>query len=184
VAGVAGVTQSAPGSAPTVEGMTLPTNVPRPGLALEYPMSLGVYDDYASAQQVVDYLSDNLFPVENTAIVGTELKTIERVTGRLTRRRVATAGAMSGAWMGLFIGLAFALFGKGNQLGFVISVIIFGAVFGLSWSQVGFAAVTRGGTRDFSSVSQVIATKYEVLVEHKFAERARELLAQIPQTSF
>ena len=40
--------------------------------------------------------------------------------------------------------------------------------------------MTRGGTRDFSSVSQVVATKYEVLVEHRFAEQARELLATMP----
>jgi len=160
--------------------VTLPTNIPRPGLALEYPMSLGVYDDYAQAQRVVDYLSDNEFAVQNLAIVGTELKTIERVTGRLTRAKMAVAGAMSGAWMGLFIGLAFALFGKGNRAGFVITVVIFGALFGLIWSQIGFAAATRGGTRDFSSVMQVIATKYEVLVEQRFAEKARELLAAMP----
>jgi hypothetical protein len=160
--------------------MTIPSNVPRAGLDLEYPMSLGVYDKYVQAQRVVDYLSDNEFAVQNMAIVGTELKTVERVTGRLTRQKAAIASAASGAWMGLFIGLAFALFGKGNQLGFIITVVIFGAVFGLIWGQIGFTAITRGGTRDFSSVTQVVATKYEVLVEHRFAERARELLLQMP----
>jgi hypothetical protein len=143
-------------------------------------MSLGVYDDYAQAQRVVDYLSDHEFPVQNVAIVGTELKTIERVTGRLTRGKIALASAMSGAWMGLFIGLAFAIFGKGNRLGFVLLTVAFGAIFGLIWSQIGFAAITRGGSRDFSSVSQVIATKYEVLVEHRLADRARELLMSLP----
>jgi hypothetical protein len=160
--------------------MAITSNVPRPGLNLQYPMSLGVYDDYTQAQKVVDYLSDNQFEVQNVVIVGTELKSIERVTGRLTRQKAAIASAVSGAWMGLFIGLAFALFGKGNQVGFVITVVVFGALFGLIWSQIGFSALTRGGTRDFSSVTQVIATKYEVLVEHRFAERARELLAQMP----
>jgi hypothetical protein len=159
--------------------MTLP-NVPRPGLDLEYPMSLGVYDKYADAQRVVDYLSDNEFAVQNMAIVGTELRSIERVTGRLTRGKAALASAMSGAWMGLFIGLAFALFGKGNQLGFILSVVAFGALFGLIWSQIGFSALTRGGTRDFSSITQVVATKYEVLVEHRVADRARELLLKMP----
>ncbi len=157
--------------------MTLPTNVPRPGLDLEFPLSLGVYSNYEQAQRVVDYLSDNEFAVQNMAIVGTELRSVERVTGRLTRRKAAVASAISGAWMGLFIGIAFALFGTGNALGFIITVVIFGAVFGLIWSQIGFTAVTRGGTRDFSSVTQVVATKYEVLVEHKFADRARQLLA-------
>lgn len=159
--------------------MTMP-NIPRPGLDLQYPMSLGVYDRYEQAQQVVDYLSDNEFEVQNVAIVGTELRTVERVTGRLTRGKAAGASALSGAWMGLFIGLAFALFGSGNQLGFIITVVILGALFGLIWSQIVFPAVTRGGTRDFSSVSQVVATKYEVLVEHRLAERARELLSRMP----
>ena len=49
--------------------MTIPRNIPRPGLSLEYPMSLGVYDGYAQAQHVVDYLSDNEFPVQNLSLI-------------------------------------------------------------------------------------------------------------------
>ena len=159
--------------------MAISANVPKPGLDLEFPLSLGVYDTYAEAQKVVDHLSDNEFEVQQVAIVGTELKTVERVTGRVTRGKVAAAGAISGLWMGLFVGLAFSLFASGNALGFLISTPIFGAVFGLVWSQIGFTALTRGGTRDFSSVSQVVATKYEVLVEHRFFERAQQLLADL-----
>jgi hypothetical protein len=162
--------------------MAISPNLPRSGLNLEYPMSLGVYGDYNEAQRVVDFLSDNEFQVQNMVIVGTELKSVERVTGRLTRSKAAVASTISGAWMGLFIGLAFALFGKGNQVGFVITVVILGAVFGLIWSQIGFAAITRGGARDFSSVTQVVATKYEVMVEHSFAEQARSLLMKLPST--
>ena len=143
-------------------------------------MSLGVYDGYGQAQRVVDYLSDSEFPVQNVAIVGTELKSVERVTGRLTRGKVAAAGAISGLWIGLFVGIAFALFSKQGQLGFLITTPVLGAVFMLVWSQLGFTAATRGGTRDFASVSQVVATKYEVLVEHHVAAQARELLARMP----
>ena len=35
-----------------------------------------------AAQKAVDYLADNEFPVENCLIVGTDLKQMERVTGR------------------------------------------------------------------------------------------------------
>ena len=151
------------------------------GLALEYPMSLGVYDKYDAAQRSVDYLADNGFPVENVAIVGTDLKSIERVTGRLTRGKVALAGAGSGLWLGLFVGLAFALFSTSRAgLSYVVFTPLLGALFGLVWSQLGYSAATRGGHRDFASVTQVVATKYEVLVEHKFAERGRELLAAMP----
>jgi hypothetical protein len=53
-------------------------------------------------------------------------------------------------------------------------------VFMLVWSQLGFTAVTRGGTRDFASVSQIVATKYEVLVAHNLIGKARELIAAMP----
>jgi len=160
--------------------MTIPQNFPRPGLTLDYPRSLGVFEGYAQAQRVVDYLADQDFPVRNVAIVGTELKSVERVTGRLTRATVAAAGALSGLWIGLFVGIAFAIFSKQGGLGFLITTPLLGALFMTFWSQVGFSAATRGGARDFASVSQVVATKYEVLVEHTVAERARELLAGMP----
>ncbi len=69
--------------------MTRDQMFPAARLDLEYPMSLGVYEQYAKAQQVVDHLADQNFPVQNVEIVGTELRSVERVTGRLTRGRIA-----------------------------------------------------------------------------------------------
>ena len=160
--------------------MSSPSNPrsPRSALTLEFPQSLGVYDDYAQAQKAVDHLADQEFPVENCMIVGTELKQVERVTGRLTTGRVAMGGLLSGIWLGLFVGLIFSLFGEGSALGIIASTAVFGALFGVIWALAGYAA-TRG-RRDFSSVSQIVATRYEVLVEHKHAALGRELLAQMP----
>src|SRR5665811_872215 len=92
---------------------------------------------------------------DSCMIVGTDLKQVERVTGRLTRARVIGAGALSGMWMGLFVGLIFALFGQGNSTLAVLSTVAFGAVFGLVWALIGYAATK--GRRDFTSVSQVVA---------------------------
>jgi hypothetical protein len=150
----------------------------RSGLTLDFPQSLAVYDDYAAAQKAVDFLADKEFPVENCLIVGTDLKQLERVTGRLTTGRVALGGLASGAWLGLFVGLIFSMFGEGSILALILSTALFGALFGLIWALVGYAA-TRG-RRDFSSVSSIVATKYEVLVEHKHAAQGRELLASMP----
>lgn len=149
----------------------------RAALALKFPQSLAVYDEYAAAQRAVDHLSDKEFPVENCMIVGTDLKRIERVTGRLTTGKVAAGGVLSGLWLGVFVGLIFSIFSNGSWA-MVVSTALFGAVFGLIWSLVGYA-LTRG-QRDFSSVTAVIATKYEVLVEHKLLARAQELLADLP----
>lgn len=146
-------------------------------LSLEYPMSLGVFEQYVDAQKAVDTLSDNHFPVENCLIVGTDLKQMERVTARLTWGRVSVGGLLSGVWLGLFVGLILSLFARpSNPLTLLVSTSLYGALFGLIWSVVGYA-FTRGA-RDFSSVSQVVATRYEVFCEHKFAQQAREILAK------
>jgi hypothetical protein len=159
--------------------MSMPT--PPPGaspLRLEFPQSLAVYDDYAAAQKTVDYLSDNHFPVQHLMIVGTDLKRVERITGRLTSGRVALGGLLSGVWLGLFVGLIFSFFVDENVLAMILSTVLLGALFGVVWALLGYA-LTRG-QRDFSSVTQVVATRYEVLVEHKVAAQARELLAGLP----
>jgi hypothetical protein len=115
---------------------------PISGFSLGYPMPLGVFDSCQQAQRVVDYLSDNDFGVRNLAIVGTDLKSVERVTGRLTRVKAAVAGANSGFWIGLFAGIAFLIFSAKDQIGFLITTPLLGAVFGLIWSQLGFTAIT------------------------------------------
>ena len=86
---------------------------------------------------------------------------------------------MSGMWMGLFVGLIFALFDQKNSTTLaVLATVAFGAAFGIVWALLGYAATK--GRRDFTSVSQVVATRYEVLVEHKLAEQGRALLANMP----
>ncbi|MDQ6523261.1 general stress protein [Nocardioides sp. LHD-245] len=155
-----------------------PGGLGRPLLTLEFPQSLAVYDDYTTAQRTVDFLSDEGFPVQNCMIVGTDLKQVERITGRLTSGRVAAGGAMSGLWFGLFVGVLFSFFGTGDTLAIIASTVLLGVAFGVVFALAGYA-VTRG-QRDFSSVSSVVATRYEVLVEHKVAAQARELLAKLP----
>lgn len=158
--------------------MSTPGLTPSSPLKLQFPQSLAVYDDYAKAQRSVDFLADAEFPVEQLMIVGTDLKRIERVTGRLTWSKIAVGGLLSGLWFGIFIGLIFALFTDAGLVSVIVSTALMGATFGLVWALIGYA-FTRG-ERDFSSVTQVVATRYEVLVENKHAARARELLAGLP----
>ena len=88
-------------------------------------------------------------------------------------------GLLSGVWLGVFVGLILSMFGSdGSALATILSTALFGALFGVIWALVGYA-MTRG-QRDFSSVTAVVATRYEVLVEHKSLAQARELLAQLP----
>ncbi|WP_435202905.1 general stress protein [Janibacter sp. GS2] len=147
-------------------------------LGLEYPVSLSTYDTYAEAQRAVDFLADKEFPVEDVMIVGTDLKQVERVSGRLTTRKVLLGGLLSGIWIGVFVGVIFAMFDGGEGLlQRMVSTVLIGAVFGLVWAWLGYRST--GGERDFTSVSQVVASRYEVLTEHRHAQRARELLDEL-----
>jgi hypothetical protein len=138
------------------------------------------YGTYAEAQRAVDALSDAGFPVESVDIVGHDVRLVERVTGRLTNWRAAGIGAASGAWFGLFIGLLVGLFTSGAEwIGLMFGGLLIGAIWGAVF---GFVAhwLTRG-QRDFSSVSSLVAARYDVAVARGEAARARELLGSLLQ---
>lgn len=134
------------------------------------------YSTYLEAQRAVDFLSDNRFPVQAVTIVGTDLRTVERVTGRLTYGRVALAGALSGAWFGLFVGLLLSLFADGADAG-VLAAILIGAGFGMLFGVISFAAT--GGRRDFTSQSAIVASEYQVLCRDEQARAAIEVLGRL-----
>ncbi len=135
------------------------------------------YATYLEAQKAVDFLSDNKFAVELVTIVGTDLKMVERVTGRLTYGRVAIAGAASGAWFGLFVGLLLFMFS--GQGGFVLTAVGIGAGFGLLFSVLSYALTQ--GKRDFTSQSQIVASSYGILCAPERAGEARQLLGRMPE---
>lgn len=146
---------------------------------LQYPQSVGVFTSYADAQTAVDYLADNRFPVENLAIVGTDLKSVERVTGRRNWGTVLLSGVQSGVSTGLMVALLmWFLQPAANVFTLLPMALAIGIGIGVAFGAVGYA-MSRG-RRDFTSVSQTIATKYEVLSEHKVAGQARDLLRQAP----
>ena len=138
---------------------------------------IGSYDTYLEAQRAVDFLSDKEFPVQHVSIVGSDLRMVETVLGRLTRGRAAAAGAASGAWFGLFVGVLLSVFADDgtNVLWLIVSAIVYGAVFGAVFGFVGHAM--SGGRRDFTSRSKIVASSYEVRCTWAEADRAREVLA-------
>ena len=143
-------------------------------------VTIGSYPDYPSAQRVVDYLADNRFPVENTAIVGTNLTLVETVLGRLTTGRAALLGAGTGAWFGLFIGLLFGIFTVGNWLAVILVGLVIGAIWGAVFGAVAHAM--SGGQRDFTSASSLRAGQYAVTVDANLADQARQLLGRMHLT--
>lgn len=157
-------------------------STPAPGRSfeLDYPQLVGEYKHYEEAQAAVDFLSDQQFPVENLLIVGTNLKSVERITGRRTWGSVIAQGAVSGIGTGVFLAVMLYLF-TGPEAGFLSVLVVglaLGVLIGILTTSIGYAL--SQGKRDFNSIRQTVATGYEVMSEHKVAARARELLATRP----
>jgi hypothetical protein len=134
------------------------------------------YDDYAAAQHAVDRLSDDGFPVEHLDIIGSDLRLVERVTGRLTKARAAAAGAASGAWFGLLIGLLLGMFTTGPWLALLVVSAVIGAAWGALFGSLGHAA-TRGA-RDFASARTLVAVRYDIVARDGYLDAARSGLQQ------
>jgi hypothetical protein len=133
------------------------------------------FETYAEAQAAVDALAKAAFPVKELAIVGTGLTSVERITGTLSWGRAAGAGALSGAWFGTFLGLLFFIFAPtGASLGILGAAILIGAGFGMIFSVVSYSVNRR--RRDFTSIAQVLATRYSIVAEPAHVMRARQVL--------
>ncbi len=137
---------------------------------------VATFETYPEAQGAVDVLARADFPVDQVSIVGSDLKTVERVTGRLTWGRAAAAGAASGVWLGIFLGLLLLIFSPATNYGVLLAALLLGAGFGMLFALVSYA-ITRN-SRDFTSLTQVLATSYSVIVAPELANRARNLLGE------
>ncbi len=135
---------------------------------------------YPEAQHAVDSLSDDGFPVQVLMIVGTDLRQVERITGRMSWGRAVASGAMSGLWLGIFFGAVLSILspstGSGAGLN-MITCVLLGILWGILFQVIGYA-MTRG-RRDFTSISQVVASRYSILA----AERATEAAQALAQLS-
>ena len=137
---------------------------------------LASFPDYASAQALVDRLSDAGFPVEHVAIIGEGIKFVEKVTGRLTWWKALLRGLWSGALIGLFVGLLFGLFliDPAAWLSSLLQGLLLGALFGAALSLIAY--LLSGGRRDFESVGAMAAERFDVLCHLDHLEEARRHL--------
>jgi hypothetical protein len=136
---------------------------------------------YQDAEHAVDWLSDHEFPVDRVSIVGTGLRYVERVSGRLTTPVAALTGAGQGAVIGFIWGLLFSIlftFDSGSFWGLLAYSIVIGAVLGAAVGAL--SHYLSNGRRDFASEAQTRADHYEVQVEDSYAAEAQRVLATMP----
>jgi hypothetical protein len=131
-------------------------------------------DTYPEAQSIVNRLTHAGYPVANIAIVGRDLVTVERVLGRMTYAKVALKGALNGAWFGLFIGFLMGVTVTGAETVYVPATMAIGAGIGMLFNLVIYSL--RRKRQDFSSVQQVVASVYDIIVPNGTADAARTAL--------
>ncbi len=134
------------------------------------------FDNYAAAQEAVDKLSDEHFPVQRVAIVGVDLRLVESVLGRMSWGRAALGGMGTFAWFGVLIGLFVSFFGSEASTPTVLVLLglLFGAAFGIVFGLVSYALT--GGRRDFVSRQALQAGRYDVLCDADVMGQARRIL--------
>jgi hypothetical protein len=133
------------------------------------------YDSYEAAQAAVSRLSEAGFPVEHLDLIGSDVRIVERVTGRMTRGRAVAAGALSGTWTGLFVGLLLSLFATGPGIAAaLLTGLVIGSATGALFGLFGSAALR--GKRDFTSARTIVASRYDLIARNGFVEQARSLL--------
>lgn len=157
--------------------MTLATSFGgRAGTIAPIGQVVASYPTYAEAERAVDRLSDAGFPVEQSSIVGRDLRLVEQVIGRLTKTTATLMGAASGSWFGFFVAAVLGLFLTGPEwVSLILTAVVIGAVWGAIFGFVAHWA-TRG-RRDFASASAVLADRYDITVTDAYSERATQLLS-------
>ncbi|MBL5973194.1 MAG: hypothetical protein D3X82_05320 [Candidatus Leucobacter sulfamidivorax] len=138
---------------------------------------ISTYDRYADAMQAVDRLVRADFPVNEVSILGNELRSVERVTGKLSYGRVALMGALSGAYLGLFLGILLFIFQPENAaiFGVFLAAVAIGAGFGMLFMVLSYAM--NRNRRGFSSVMQFVASRYDLITAPSLVHRARGILS-------
>jgi hypothetical protein len=142
---------------------------------------VSTYDRYEDAKHAVDLLARASFPVQQISILGNDVRSVERVTGRLTYGRVALMGALSGAYLGLFLGLLLFIFQPDNAaiVGVFAAALAIGAGFGMLFGVLSYTM--NRNRRDFSSIMQMVATRYDLITEPELIQQARRVLTEHAQ---
>jgi hypothetical protein len=136
------------------------------------------FGDYSEAVAYVEKLVAADFPATAIAIVGSNLRSVERVRGKVSNARVALGGASSGLTVGLIIGLLSPVSPTATDVFAVtasamIQPMLIGAAVGMMFNIVRFSlAKTK---RSFMSVSMVQAKEYEIQVPGNLVEQAKRI---------
>ena len=134
------------------------------------------FHPYPDAESTVDYLLDQGVPGDRVAIVASDLRFVEEVTGRAGYAGAAANGAAGGAAIGALFGLVAGLLNWIEPLVAGLTLALYGLVLGAILGAAFGAVLHRFSRRDFDSVGRLDAGRYDVMVDEGHATRVVELL--------
>lgn len=153
---------------------------PGPGLNSQFPTlpqgrTVGSYQTYEAAKQAVDLLVANEgFTVQAISIVGSDLSSVERVTGRTSFGRAALNGVMTGVMIGLFMSLMWMIVNPITSFLVLVGIFLLSIAFGVIWALIVYAMTPN--KREFTSVMQLTAGRFDLVVPNELANDAASIL--------
>lgn len=138
--------------------------------------TVATFTTYEAAQKAVSTLIAADVPARDIAIVGQDLRSIEKVTGRLGYATAARQGAINGMLLGLLFAAIFVLGTPEVPIQLFVGVLFVGIAVGMLMSIITYSFVRR--RRDYASITQVIAERYDVTVLPASVHGARQALGR------
>ncbi|MFT4052855.1 MAG: hypothetical protein QM677_11490 [Microbacterium sp.] len=147
------------------------------GAPQEHGEKIADFSTYVAAQQAVSQLVQADIPARDIAIVGHGLRSVETITGRLGYAGAARSGAINGILLGLLFSAVFVLGTPSAGIQLFLGVMLVGVAIGMLLSLAMYAMLRR--RRDYTSMTQVVADRYEVTVLPRSIHRAREIVGHV-----
>ncbi|WP_430592563.1 general stress protein [Humidisolicoccus flavus] len=135
---------------------------------------VGTYETYEGAQRAMARLAKAELDLPALTIVGSDLRIVEQITGKLSWGRVALNGAFRGVMFGiLFTLISLLLFPDALTQGVLLYPLV-GVAVGMLLSITLHSLSKR--RRTYASVQQVVAAKYEIIAAGAVAFKASTIL--------
>lgn len=153
---------------------------PGPALNSQFPTlpqgrTVGSYQTYEAAKHAVDVLIANEgFSAQSISIIGSDLSSVERVTGRMSVGRTALNGVMTGVMIGLFMSLMWMIVNPITNFIVLVGIFLLSIAFGVIWSLIVYAMTPN--KREFTSMMQLTAGRFDIIVPNELANDATSIL--------
>jgi hypothetical protein len=136
---------------------------------------------YEEAQDLVDRLAKDSFPIERLAIVGRDPELVELIVGRWDAWKAALTGGSGAAILGGLFALLFGVWLAPDGtalLSYVLYFVLVGAVVGAFFGALSYW-LSSGDRRAFTSAAVMVATSYALMADEPVADAALQRLRRM-----